>query len=597
MNCMNKDEIIKKIKDNWKPAVAVTLINIPLSLALAVASLWPDSANAPLIGLLTAIYSGFFAAIFASSKHNIYGPAGALSWILLSFVLAGTGNIFLIPIITILAGFMILLVSVFKITKYITLIPSSALHWFLIWVWIIIALSQLNSALWIVPTETHGHLYENVSQTFSQLGDINIASFIFFLLSFVFLQVSKKYIKFIPWAVPLTIVWIIIWYFIYNTADSSTLYNIAILKTKFSGLEFHFADFSYLTGHFGSVALADVKTHLGDMIHLKNLQLIFRLALVIAVIAVLETIIAAKIAQKITKVPFDKDKEVRWLGIANLCSGIAWGMPATAVLVRTAFNTKSGANSKMSAFMVAIFTLAISVLLFNVFTFLPMPVIAAILMNIAIGLIDLKVMRELKHLDRISFVTAIIVAIITVAEDPIVGLIIGTIIAFILFVKHVSSGRIDVTIFRKLHFYNKVALRRYLVKQSTDDSVIVRFPATINYLNAEAFVDQISKLTKPKHLIFNFGQVTIVDIDGIEILDDIIQEKIDNNHEVYITGVVSDEMIEVFTKSNAVYDQIKAQGRVYKSSAFVLDHLKLKCKKCEEESQDIKGTKTKKKKK
>jgi MFS superfamily sulfate permease-like transporter len=62
--------------------------------------------------------------------------------------------------------------------------------------------------------------------------------------------------------------------------------------------------------------------------------------------------------------------------------------------------------------------------LFDVFTFLPMPIIAAILMNIAIGLIDLKVMRELKHLDRVSFVTAIIVAIITVAEDPIVGLIV-----------------------------------------------------------------------------------------------------------------------------------------------------------------------------
>jgi MFS superfamily sulfate permease-like transporter len=59
------------------------------------------------------------------------------------------------------------------------------------------------------------------------------------------------------------------------------------------------------------------------MIHLKNLQLIFRLALVISIIAVLETIIAAKIAQKMTKVSFNKDKEVRGLGIANICSGLA----------------------------------------------------------------------------------------------------------------------------------------------------------------------------------------------------------------------------------------------------------------------------------
>lgn len=575
---MTKEELFTKLKDNWKPAIAVTLINIPLSLALAVASLGPDSSNAPLIWLLTAIYAGFFAAIFASSKHNIYGPAWALSWILLSFVLAWTGNIFLIPIVTIVTWILIVLVSVFKITKYITLIPSSALHWFLIWVWIIIALSQANSALWIIPNETHSYLYENVIQTFSQLNNINIATFLLFLGSFIFLQITKKYIKFIPWAVPLTIIWIIIWYFIYNTKDASTLYDIAILKTKFSGLEFHFADFSYLTWHSDGIIFSEIKTYLWDIIHLENLQLIFRLALVIAVIAILETIIAAKIAQKITKVPFNKDKEVMGLWIANITCGIAWGMPATAVLVRTAFNTKSGATSKMSAFLVAIFTLAISLALFNVFTFLPMPIIAAILMNIALGLIDLKVMRELKYLDKVSFVTAIIVAVITVAEDPIVWLIVWTIIAFILFVRHVSIWKINVTIFRDLLFYNKITLRKYLAKQSINDSIIIKFPTTINYLNAEAFFEQISKLTQPKHLIFNFGQVMIIDIDGIEVINELIQTKINNGHKVYITGVVGDEMIEVFNKNDTVYKQIKEKWRVYKSSAFVLDHLKIKCK-------------------
>lgn len=48
---MTKEEVFTKLKDNWKPAIAVTLINIPLSLALAVASLWPDSSNAPFIVL------------------------------------------------------------------------------------------------------------------------------------------------------------------------------------------------------------------------------------------------------------------------------------------------------------------------------------------------------------------------------------------------------------------------------------------------------------------------------------------------------------------------------------------------------------------
>jgi hypothetical protein len=49
-----------------------------------------------------------------------------------------------------------------------------------------------------------------------------------------------------------------------------------------------------------------------------------------------------------------------------------------------------------------------------------------------------------------------------------------------------------------------MSLHSYLPEQGNNDCVIIRFPATINYINAEAFVDQISKLKKPKQLIFNF---------------------------------------------------------------------------------------------
>ena len=248
-------------------------------------------------------------------------------------------------------------------------------------------------------------------------------------------------------------------------------------------------------------------------------------------------------------------------------------MPATWVLVRTAFNIKSWATSKFSAFLVAIFTLAISVLLFDIFTFIPMPVIAAILMNIAIWLIDLKVMRELKYLDKASFITAIIVAFITLVEDPIIWIIVGTIIAFIMFVWKVSKWRLDVTIFRKWHFYDKMWLSKYLRKQGDNDSLIVRFPWTINYINAESFVSQIKKLKKPSHMIFSFWQVVNIDIDWIEIIDNLIEWFIDKWVDVYITWVCSDEMIEMFAKSDKLYSDLNKQWKVFKSSAFVIDKL------------------------
>lgn len=129
---MNIASIKQDIRENWKAGLAVSLINIPLSISLAVASLGSSSINAPLLGLITAIWAGLFAAVFASNKHNIYGPAGALSGIILAFVMQKSGNIIYVPIVAIVTGIIILGVSFLRLTKYITLIPSSALHGFLL---------------------------------------------------------------------------------------------------------------------------------------------------------------------------------------------------------------------------------------------------------------------------------------------------------------------------------------------------------------------------------------------------------------------------------------------------------------------------------
>lgn len=131
-----KHSIISRIRGNYKSGIAVALVNIPLSLALAVASLGNHPA-APLMGILTAIWAGLVASLFASSKHNIFGPAGALSGILLAFSIQYGAQY--VPIVALVSGLLIFIVYTFKLSKYITLIPSSALHGFLLGVGITIA--------------------------------------------------------------------------------------------------------------------------------------------------------------------------------------------------------------------------------------------------------------------------------------------------------------------------------------------------------------------------------------------------------------------------------------------------------------------------
>lgn len=557
-------------KTNWKPGLAVALINIPLSISLAVASLGSGSTNAPLLGLITAIWAGSFAAFFASSNYNIYGPAGALSGILLAFVLQKEGGVIYIPFVAITAGVIILAVSFLKLTKYITLIPSAALHGFLMGVGVTIASSQLNSALGITASVQHEAIYQNILQTFSQITEINWLTFVVFLLGLVFLLAMKRLSPKIPGAIPLTFIGILIGAtFSYLRVQGLWPESLPLVQTisdKFPSLAFSLIDIP----NFSSVRY--------DIFgHLETAKLILRYAAVVAVIAILETIISAKIAEKLTKEKFDKDREIFGLGVANLASGVAGGMPATAVLVRTAFNIKSAATHRMSAFLTAVFTLLIAWLCFDFFKLLPMPIIAAILMNIAIGMIDINLYKNIHSLDKVSFYLTLFVAFITVADDPIMGIVLGTAIALIVFLGKVSKGNVDVTVFRKQVFFDKLRLSEYVKEQEPDDIIIYRFAGTLNYLNIESQLEQVKKLTEPKTVIFSFGQVNSIDIDGIEAFEEIFSFLKKGKIDMYFTGI-SNQYVEDVLRKLPIYTEIEHAGKIYKSSAFVLDRLGLSSK-------------------
>lgn len=135
---MNK--LFSLIKHNRASGLSVSIVSICLSIPLAIAS-----GATPLQGLLAAIWGGSVAALFGGSNYNIIGPAGALSGLLLVASAQLGGEWY--GVLTIVIGLLILLFWLTGISKYITLIPSTALHGFMMGVGLIIACSQLNNAL------------------------------------------------------------------------------------------------------------------------------------------------------------------------------------------------------------------------------------------------------------------------------------------------------------------------------------------------------------------------------------------------------------------------------------------------------------------
>ena len=107
------------------------------------------------------------------------------------------------------------------------------------------------------------------------------------------------------------------------------------------------------------------------------------------------------------------------------------GSPCTGVLVRTAVNVASGANNKFSQFLNAMTVLIITLTLLPYFTYIPMPIIASILMVSATRLIPVTCMKELWRIDKVEFAILIVTMLICVFMDGALGLMIGGAIALL----------------------------------------------------------------------------------------------------------------------------------------------------------------------
>lgn len=552
---MDTKTIFENLKGNWKAWLTVAMINIPLSISLAVAS-----GATPLQWIITWIWAWVIASIFASSHYNVFWVAWALSSILLGFVLANWENgIFLLPLIAIFAWIFMLIVYFLKITKYITLIPSTALHGFLISVWITIALWQVSGALWLndpslwIPQ--HKEVLMNLIEVGRNIFHTNIVSFIVFSLGLWFLVVGKKYFPRFPSVIVLTIVWIWVWLLVHN----GFLPEMLLLVDKYPQLQFELFQFP-----FANISISSV----WEFIDIAKWLL--SVSLVVAIIAIIETIISAKIAEKITKVKFSKDREVLGLWLSNIWVWILWGLPNTAVFIRTALNINSWATHRTSGFLIAIFTLVISALLFNgAFKFLPFPIISAILMNIALWLIDINLLKKLYSLEKTAFFITITTTIFAVVFEATYGILIWTAITLIIYIRKITNSNANISIFRKNGEVEKISLTKYLQKQEDWDVILAKFSWGLNYLNIEWNIAAIEKLNANQKVIISLGHIWNIDVDGIEAIDEMIDTLHANQIDVYISWSKDFDFISKLHS----FKKLEKAGKIFASSTEALDQV------------------------
>ena len=501
----NVSGVKERIRHNWQSALTVALISVPLSIALSIAS-----GAGPLPGLITGIWGTLIGSIFIGSHYNIIGAAGALTTVLFAATLAaplGLGAAIL-PLLAMVTGVIVFLIWILKLDRYLYYIPSSVMYGFAAGVAILIAASQLFDATGLSELSRTGHLVGDVEKFIANSNLVHAPSVAVFSVFLAGILVWKRYIKKLPAVIPAALLGIVFGYL------EATYFSLDIfsLQDKF--------------GQFSSAlrVVVDWGSFLPLLSDVSALKLIASISGTIALIAVLETLITAKLGDKLTKTESSSSRELLGLSLANLGSGLMGGLPATGVFIRTGANIKSGATHRTSGILAALFTGVIALMVLPFFSFVPMAVIAAILVNTALGLLELDKFSEFWRHERESFGVAILVALVTVFHDAGLGVMLGAIVALLIFAQRVSRGRFDITWNYKDGTTEEFRGQRTLTLPAADKQISIAnysVAGNLGYIDAVRHLSNLkilSQSTRVPMVIIRLRNLFSIDFEGSEAL-------------------------------------------------------------------------------
>lgn len=532
--------LLRLVASNWKSGLTVALVSLPLSLSLAIAS-----GATPIMGIITAVWAGLVAAIFGGSDYNVVGPAGALA-----AIIAGFGMTFgpeLMPMLALCSGVLMLVIWLLRLDRYLVFIPSSVMYGFTLGVGLAIGLSQLNAALGLSGLPLHESLLANFLESLRHIGEAQLPTFTLFAGCLVLLFVCVKLFPKIPGAVVVAVVGIAIGY----AAEAGMLpFEIQTLLAKYGTFR------------------ADLFTPPAILPPLD--PRFFQAVVTVAVVAVLETLLSAKIADGMTGSRFHQSREVRGVALANIASGIAGGLPATGVFVRTALNVKTGASSRVSSGLNAVFVAIISLLLFSGFQYMPLAAVASILVFAAIRMVDIKEFKKLFVFDRGAFWLALLVAVLVFSVDSMIGLLVGVAVALLSFVSCLSRAQSELTLHKPNCDLLRIPHHKLAEHEGDCDIVVYRFAGELTYFNGNSHEDNIRRI-KAKTIILSLRNLLYIDIDGMEILHDIIKQTEKRGHVLYLTSI--SDFVRPSLQKAAWFMRMEEAGSVFRSTTDALTAL------------------------
>ena len=416
------------IKGDIFGGVTAGIVALPLALAFGIQAFSgisdPGAASmGAYAGLVGATLLGFFAALCGGTPSQISGPTGPMTVVsatLVAGAFASSGGsmssvLVSMALAAIFCGLFQILFGLIKIGKYVRYIPYPVLSGFMSGIGVIIILQQLYPLLGQSGSGSMLNLLAGLPKAISHTSLISLLLGLGTVaIIYLFPLLTKK--------VPSTLVALLVMTgvsLLIDMPQGSTIGKIP------SGLPMPFFA-------SGKVSLAGLDW--GIILKASIIP-----GLTLAGLGSIDTLLTSVVADNITKTKHNSNRELIGQGIGNAVAGLFCGLPGAGATMRTVVNVKSGGFTRLSGMVHALLLLAILLGLGSLVQYVPLSVLAGILLTVGWGIIDFKGFKDMPKIPRADAVVLLVVFLVTVFVDLLTAVGIGMVIACVLFMKRASD--------------------------------------------------------------------------------------------------------------------------------------------------------------
>ena len=495
----SKEELRRQIPKDIVSGIVVAVVALPLSIALAIAS-----GVSPERGIYTAIVAGFLIAMLGGSRVQISGPTAAFATIVAGIV--ATDGLEGLVAATLIAGVILILMGLLKLGTLIRFVPYTITTGFTAGIAVTIVIGQIKDFLGLTyPAGTVTiDASDKLAAVAANISTFNWQALLVGLVCLAILILWPRVNDKIPGSLVAVIVGaVMVPLFGMNVNTIGDLYTIQAGLPQFQAPQLSFELFRN---------------------ELSN-------GVTIAILAAIESLLSCVVADSMISAHHRCNMELVAQGVGNIGSVLFGGIPATGAIARTAANVKSGGRTPISGMVHAVVLLLVLVFLMPYAALIPMPTIAAILLQVAY---NMSGWRNFAHLCRTASKGAVgallLTFVLTIVFDLVTAIAAGMTITVVLFMKMVSEE-------------TEVKGWKYYCDENSEVTHLRELPKSVRVyeINGPMFFGMTDRITDisvkefTRYLIIRMRGVPSLDSSGMNALENLYEYCKENGVQLIIS--------------------------------------------------------------